>query len=90
MSPEQGHLAAVRAAHEPRLLAYPHVIGVAEGVHDGQPALLVFVTRREPPTEPAAGEILPEEIDGVPVRIIVAGQVEPQRQPQPRPGHEEA
>jgi hypothetical protein len=86
MSPEQGRVAAVRAVHEGRLLAYPYVIGVSEGVRDGEPALLVFVTRQVPPTELAPGEILPEEIDGVPVRVVVAGQVEPQ----PQPGHEEA
>lgn len=79
MSPEQGRVAAVRAAHEARLRSYPNVVGVGEGERDGVPAVLVFVTRLVPESELGAGEALPEEIDGVPVAVVPVGDVRPQQ-----------
>ena len=81
MSPEQGRVAAVRAAHERRLLARPNVVGVGEGTRHGEPALLVFVTHRIPAAGLEPGDALPEEIDGVPVKVVEVGDVRPQQPP---------
>lgn len=76
-------LEAVRVRREQELLRYPHVVGVATGVrHVGgeptdEPAILVFVDRKVPESELSAAEVLPRELDGVPVDVVEAGAVQP-------------
>jgi hypothetical protein len=78
-------VAAVQARHERELLRYPNVVGVATGTptRGGQPAsaepcLLVLVTRKLPPSELGPGELLPREIEGVPIDVVeTGGPIEP-------------
>lgn len=85
MSPEQGRVAAVRAGQEARLLGYPNVVGVGEGLRGGTPALLVFVTHKVPAAQLAPAELLPDEIDGVPIDVVPVGEVRAQAQPEDQP-----
>lgn len=78
MSPEQGRVAAVQAAREAELLAYPNVVGVAQGMRGGEPALLVLVTRKLPAGELSPAATLPDEIDGVPIDVVPVGDVRTQ------------
>ena len=61
-----------------RLRAYPHVTGVGVGFKEvagsrtDQVAVRVYVDRKLPRAQLSAEEVLPEEIDGVPVDVIEA------------------
>lgn len=74
---------AVRARHEQMLLGFPHVVGVATGMRTreggptGAPAILVFVDRKVDEDELAPDEVLPRELDGVPVEVVETGGVRP-------------
>jgi hypothetical protein len=74
--------AAVRARHEASLLGYPNVVAVAEGVRTrrgrptGERCLVVYVSRKVPRPELRPNEVLPAEIEGVPVDVVEAGPVE--------------
>jgi hypothetical protein len=74
--------AAVRARHEATLLGYPNVVAVAEGVRTrrgrptGERCLVVYVSRKVPRPELRPNEVLPAEIEGVPVDVVEAGPVE--------------
>ena len=73
-------VAAVQARHERELLRYPNVVGVATGTltRPGQPAgLLVLVSRKLPASELRSDELLPREIDGVPVDVVDTGPIRP-------------
>jgi hypothetical protein len=75
-------VAEVRARHEAELMRYPHVVGVGEGICSkqgkptGQPCLVVFVERKVPPGGLAKDDILPHEIEGVPVDVVEVGRIE--------------
>jgi hypothetical protein len=76
-------IAAVQARHERELLRYPNVVGVAPGtcIRRGkpvdEPCLVVYVGRKVPKGRLRRGEILPTEIDGVPVDVVEVGRIEP-------------
>ncbi len=80
---EELKIAAVRARHEPELLRYPNVVGVAEGVRmkggrpTGERCLVVYVERKVPRAQLGQSEMLPSEIEGVPVDVVEVGKVEP-------------
>jgi hypothetical protein len=44
------------------------------------PALLVFVTHLVPDSELEPDEVLPGEVDGVPIKVVPLGDVRPQQQ----------
>jgi hypothetical protein len=73
---------AVRARHEATLLRYPNVVAVAEGVRSrrgrptGERCLVVYVSRKVPRAELRPNDVLPAEIEGVPVDVVEAGPVE--------------
>jgi hypothetical protein len=73
----------VKARHEDTLLRYPNVVGVASGIRTragkatGEWALLVFVERKVPASELGEGEVLPRDVEGIPVDVVEAGKVEP-------------
>ena len=77
-----GKIAEVRARHEAKLMRYPHVVGVGEGIctrqgkPTGEPCLVVFVERKVSPSELAKNEILPSRIEGVPVDVVEVGRIE--------------
>jgi hypothetical protein len=76
-------LSDVRARHEDELLRYPNVVGVATGTRTrrGEPTeeacLVVYVERKVPAESLASGELLPAEIEGVPVDVVATGPIEP-------------
>ena len=83
MHPEELRIAEVRARHEQELLRYPNVVGVAVGVRirrgtpTGERCLVVYVERKLPRDQLAAGELLPAEVEGVPVDVVEAGRIQP-------------
>ena len=83
LSPERARLTEVRARHERELLRYPNVVGVAVGVRvrqgtpTGEPCLVVLVERKLPADQLGPGELLPSEIEGVPVDVVESGRIRP-------------
>lgn len=79
---EAAKIAEIRARHETELMRYPNVVGVAEGIctkqgkPTGKPCLVVYVERKIPPTQLAKDEILPSQIEGVPVDVVEVGKIE--------------
>lgn len=73
--------AEIRARYESKLLRYPNVLAVGEGIQTklgkptGLPCIVVFVERKIPPDELGEDEILPEEIEGIPVDVVEAGGI---------------
>jgi hypothetical protein len=76
-------VAAVQARHERELLRYPNVVGVATGTPTrggqptGEPGLLVLVSRKLPASELGPDDLLPREIEGVPVDVVETGPIQP-------------
>lgn len=83
-APDQGKIAAVQAQHAQDLMRYPNVVGVAPGfrTRGGQPVdepcLVVYVERKVSASELSSAEILPTEIDGVPVDVVEVGRIQAQ------------
>jgi hypothetical protein len=81
--PEVLKAAQIRSRHEAELLRYPNVIGIAEGLRTrrgqptGEPCLVVYVERKIPRARLGKSEILPSDIEGVPVDVVEVGKVEP-------------
>jgi hypothetical protein len=71
--PTPADVAAVQARHQQELLRYPNVVGVATG----ETGLLILVSRKVPASELGPDELLPSEIEGVPVDVVEAGQIRP-------------
>lgn len=67
--------------HEEALLAYAHVVGVAVanrmkgGVPTNEVAIVIYVDRKLAESELLPDEILPKEIDGVPVDVVETGPI---------------
>ena len=72
----------MRAKHEARLLAYPNVVGVSEGLRmrrgkpASEPAIVVLVSRKVARKSLTAASLLPSHIEGVPVDVVEVGPVE--------------
>jgi len=68
--------------HEADLLGYANVVGVAKGLRmrQGRPSselcVTVYVERKIPATDLAAADILPKEIEGIPVDVAEVGKLE--------------
>jgi hypothetical protein len=81
--PEDHGLSAVFSQHEAALMKFPNVIGVAEGIRTrgekptGERCLVVYVSRKIPKSRLRRKEILPRELDGVPIDVVEVGTVEP-------------
>ena len=84
--PFSGHdarLLDVRARHEAELMRYPNVVGVADGIRmrdgkpTGEPAIIVFVERKVPRQDLTDSDLLPAEIEGVPVDVVETGRITP-------------
>lgn len=75
---------AVRRAHQAELMAKPNVVGVGVGYRwvAGQRtetvALVVMVTHKLPPEALTPEDVIPPEIDGVPVDVQEVGQLNAQ------------
>ena len=71
----------VKQTHEEEILSKANVLGVGVGLRERgglrgeQVALVVLVRRKLPLTELAPDDIIPGEIDGVPVDVQEVGDV---------------
>ncbi|WP_353941825.1 hypothetical protein ABII15_09400 [Streptomyces sp. HUAS MG91] len=50
-------------------------VGIGRDEHSGTDVIVVFVTRKVPPDRLPADDVVPEELDGVPVRVLAIGDV---------------
>ncbi|MFD7297207.1 hypothetical protein ACFV9W_28285 [Streptomyces sp. NPDC059897] len=69
-----------RGLHESRLMRLANVTGVGTGKdeHSGEDVIVVFVTRKVPRDRLRAEDVVPETLDGVPVRVLAIGDVHAQ------------
>jgi hypothetical protein len=69
-----------KAAHEDALMSLPHVVGVGTGRNDetSTDIVIVWVDRKVPLSELNDEEVIPQSIDGVPIRVEAIGQPEAQ------------
>lgn len=76
-------ISEVRNRHESALLKYPNVVGLGEGIRSregkptSEPCIVVYVGRKVPESELKEDEILPAEIEGVPVDVLEVGEIRP-------------
>ncbi len=72
---------AVRQAHEAELLHRANVVGVGVGLRtqggrrQQQVALVIMVRQKIPRAMLAEADVLPGEIDGVPVDVVEVGDI---------------
>ncbi|WP_221359211.1 hypothetical protein [Streptomyces beigongshangae] len=61
-----------RRLHEERLMALAHVSGVGIGRDEdsGEDVIVVFVTRKVPRDDLAPEDTVPDELEGIPVRVL--------------------
>lgn len=66
-----------RRLHESRLMKLANVTGVGTGrdEHSGADVIVVFVTRKVPRDRLRGEDVVPDELDGVPVRVLAVGDV---------------
>jgi hypothetical protein len=75
------HVKAVRAAHEADLMKKANVVGVGVGLRrrrgqlTDEPAIVVSVTEKLPPSRLASEDIVPRELEGVPVDVQAVGEL---------------
>jgi len=75
---------AVIESHETELLRMPNVVGVGVGLRkrggaqSREVTIVVLVSRKLPRTQLAPEEVVPTEIDGVPVDVQEVGEVRAQ------------
>lgn len=80
-SDELERLRAVKAAHESDLMRKANVVGVGIGLDPqggeptGKPVIVVSVTRKVPVSQLAPGDVIPRELEGVPVDVRVVGEL---------------
>ena len=74
-------VAAVKEAFKEDLLAKPNVIGVGVGLREREGeltdeiVLVVLVTKKLPMTEIEADDLIPAEIQGVPIDVQEVGEI---------------
>ena len=72
-------IAAVQDKYNPKLMAYPNVVGVGIGLRHRQDkttndlCLVVMVKQKLPANKLPAGGLLPRELDGVGIDVIETG-----------------
>lgn len=66
-----------RGLHEDRLMGLAHVTGVGTGRDEetGADVIVVFVTHRVPRDRLRDEDVIPDVLDGVPVRVLAIGDV---------------
>ncbi|MBN1178486.1 MAG: hypothetical protein JXD18_04705 [Anaerolineae bacterium] len=76
---ELAQVLAVKRAHEKDLMQKPNVVGVGVGMRSrggqftGEPAIVVSVSRKVPRNHLAPQDVIPSELDGVPVDVQAIG-----------------
>lgn len=74
-------LRAVKAAHEADLMSKPNVVGVGiglrqrEGLPTEEPAIIVSVTHKVPAAQLDPWEVIPCELEGMPVDVQAVGEL---------------
>ncbi|WP_235989831.1 hypothetical protein [Streptomyces ureilyticus] len=73
-----------RRLHEDRLMRLAHVTGVGIGQDEdsGEDVIVVFVTHEVPRDHLRPEDVIPDELEGVPVRVLPMGDGETQDQPE--------
>jgi len=72
-------LRAVKAVYEADLMRKANVVGVGIGLRQrqgeltGAPAIVVSVTRKVPLAQLAPGDVIPPELEGLPVDVQAVG-----------------
>lgn len=82
-NPNEKTIQAIRVkdAHEADLLRRANVLGVGVGMRQrgrrtsDEVAVVVLVTRKVPAAELAPADLIPSEIEGVPVDVLEVGDV---------------
>ena len=72
-----------RHLHEDRLMTLANVtgVGVGEDENSGEDVIVVFVTHKVPPDRLRPEDVIPDELEGVPVRVLaMGGAVEPKQE----------
>lgn len=75
---------AVKRAHEAELMARANVVGVGVGLvrrgraAAGQVGIVVMVSRKVPASQLAAKDLVPRELEGVPVDVQEVGEIRAQ------------
>lgn len=75
---------AVKRAHEDELMAKANVVGVGiglrqqGGVRTGEVALVVMVTHKVPASQLDPEDVIPAEVEGVPVDVQAVGEIRAQ------------
>ena len=71
----------VKALHENELMSKANVVGVGIGLRQragqstGEPAIVVSVTHKVPPSLVHPDDVIPSELDGVPVDVQEIGRL---------------
>ncbi|MEU6843221.1 hypothetical protein ABZ930_15260 [Streptomyces sp. NPDC046716] len=60
-------------------------VGIGRDEHSGADVIVVFVSRKVPPDRLPADDMVPKELDGVPVRVLAIGDVRAQDGPSGEP-----
>lgn len=72
---------AAKQAHGTFLLSLPNVVGVGVGLRmrkgepTGEVALVVMVNKKIPDAELAPDQVIPRELDGVPIDVLEVGDL---------------
>jgi hypothetical protein len=53
-------------------------VGTGKDDHTGEDVIIVFVTRKVPRNRLREEDVVPDELDGVPVRVLAIGEVSAQ------------
>lgn len=79
---EESRIAEIRARHEAELLRFPNAVGLDVGIRikqgkpTGQRCLVVYVEKKVPLDKLEESEVLPRDIEGIPVDVVEIGRVE--------------
>lgn len=72
---------AIKAAYEAKLMRKANVVGVGVGLRQrgGEPtdevAIIVSVTHKVPRSQLASADVVPHELEGVPVDVQAVGEI---------------
>lgn len=75
------HIRSVKRAYEDELLSKANVVGVGVGLRQAHgkqtetPAIVVMVSQKLPPHRLDPQDLIPREIEGVPVDVQIVGEI---------------
>jgi hypothetical protein len=73
-----GRAAEVIARHESALMRRANVVAIAEGQNRGETNIIVYVARKVPREQLAEDDLLPPELEGIPVDVVESGPIDAQ------------